>query len=34
VLVKAGRDPEFKKDLIGLCWDCVVDKCKTLVIDT
>ena len=34
VIVKTSRDAEFKKDLIGLCWECVADKCRTLTIDT
>ena len=34
VIVKSQRDPGFKKDLIGLCWDCVADKTQTLDIDT
>ena len=34
VIVKSQRDPSFKKDLIGLCWDCVADKMQTLDIDT
>ena len=32
--VKAQREPGFKKDLIGLCWNCVADKMQTLDIDT